>query len=163
MAENLLVDTVTFFYYYNRMNDMKNLSDYLAERNAKTLEWVNAGEGRWATTLVEDLDHWAEYGIHTPLQLDWYLAACDRHEAVREGDGYKPYWPQMPSTDAELKDDILFFEQEAENAYARAKAHWEREEAEAEYQRQLAGEHTPAVVEALKPSASFTIGELCSL
>ena len=69
----------------------------------------------------------------------------------------------MPSTDAELKDDILSFEQETENAYARAKAQWEREEAEAEYQRQLAGEHTPAVVEALKPSPSFTIGELCSL
>ena len=145
------------------MNDSKDLATYLAERNAKTLAWVNAGEGRWATTLVEDLDHWAEYGIRTPLQLDWYLAACDRHEAVREADGYKPYWPQMPSTDAELEDDILFFEREAQNAYARAEAEREREAAEAEYQRQLQGEHTAAVVEALKPSPSFTIGELCSL
>ena len=34
------------------------------------------------------------------------------------------------------------------------------EEAEAEYQRQLAGEHTAAVKEALKPSASFTIGDM---
>ena len=109
------------------MNDSKDLATYIADRNAKTLAWVNAGEGRWATTLVEDLDHWAEYGIRTPLQLDWYLAACDRHEAVREADGYKPYWPQMPSTDAELEDDILFFEREAKNAYARAAAERERE------------------------------------
>ena len=140
-----------------------DLATYLADRNAKTLAWVNAGEGRWATTLVEDLDHWAEYGIHTPLQLDWYLAACDRHEAVRSADGYKPYWPEMPTTEAELKADISAFDQEAERAYARAKAEWEREEAEAEYQRQLEGEHTAAVKEALKPSPSFTIGDLCAI
>ena len=114
-----------------------DLATYLADRNAKTLAWVNAGKARWATTLVEDLDHWAEYGIHTPLQLDWYLAACDRHEAVKSADGYKPYWPDMPTTEAE----------------------WEAEEAEAEYQRQLEGERTATVEAALKPSPSFTIGD----
>ena len=136
-----------------------DLATYLADRNAKTLAWVNAGKGRWATTLVEDLDHWAEYGIHTPLQLDWYLAACDRHEAVKSADGYKPYWPDMPTTEAELKADILDLDEEAKRAYARAEAEWEAEEAEAEYQRQLEGERTATVEAALKPSPSFTIGD----
>ena len=34
------------------------------------------------------------------------------------------------------------------------------EEEQIEYERQLAGEHTAAVKEALKPSASFTIGDM---
>ena len=145
------------------MNDSKDLATYIADRNAKTLEWVNAGEGRWATTLVEDLDHWAEYGIHTPLQFDWYLAACDRHEAIREADGYKPSWPKMPTTEAELKAEIVRLDRQAKMAYEDIRARDEADKAEEEYQRQLQGEHTAAVVEALKPSPSFTIGELCSL
>lgn len=151
------------WYSIPMMNDSKDLAAYLADRNAKTLAWVNAGEGRWATTLVEDLDHWAEYGIHTPLQLDWYLAACDRHEAIREADGYKPYWPEMPTTEAELKAEIVRLDRQARMAYEDIRAQDEADRAEEEYQRQLEGEHTAAVKEALKPSPSFTIGELCSL
>ena len=163
MAENSLVDTVTFFYYYNPMNDMKNLSDYLAERNAKTLEWVNAGEGRWATTLVEDPSHWAECGVTTPLELDWYLQAGSYVDVYKSAYGHKPYWPEKPTTDAALEASIDEMQEGIDQASAYAREQEEYEEAEAEYQRQLAGEHTPAVVEALKPSASFTIGELCSL
>ena len=138
-----------------------DLAIYLADLNAVTLAWVNAGEGRWATTLVEDLDHWAGYGIHTPLQLDWYLAACDRHEAVKSADGYKPYWPEMPTTEAELKADTLALDEEASRAYARAEAEHQANQAEAEYQRQLQGERTQAVKDALLPSGSWTIGEIC--
>ena len=139
------LDKVTFLDYITYMSN--DLATYIADRNAKTLAWVNAGEGRWATTLVEDLDHWAEYGIHTPLQFDWYLAACDRHQACKDAYGYKPYWPDMPTTEAELKAEIVELDREARMAYEDI----------------LKGERTAAVEEALKPSTPFTIGELCSL
>ena len=92
------------------MKSKKDLATYLADRNAKTLAWVNAGEGRWATTFVEDLDHWAEYGIHTPLQFEWYMAACDRYQACKDAYGYKPYWGDMPTTEAELKAETVELE-----------------------------------------------------
>ena len=145
------------------MKSKKDLATYLADRNAKTLAWVNAGEGRWATTFVEDLDHWAEYGIHTPLQFEWYMAACDRYQACKDAYGYKPYWGDMPTTEAELKAETVELDREARMAYEDIRAQDEADRAEDEYQRQLQGEHTPVVVEALKPSPSFTIGELCSL
>lgn len=158
---NFPLDNYILLEYITNMNN--DLATYIADRNAKTLEWVNAGKGRWATTLVEDLDHWAEYGIHTPLQLDWYLAACDRHQACKDAYGYKPYWGDMPTTDAELKAETVELDREAREAYEDIRAQDEADRAEEEYQRQLAGEHTPAVKEALKPSPSFTIGELCPL
>ena len=137
-----------------------DLATYLADLNAKTLAWVNAGEGRWATTLVENLDHWAEYGVHTPLQLDWYLAACNRHEAIRDAEGYKPYWPEMPTTEAELKAEIVRLDRQARMAYEEIRERYEADRAEEEYQRQLEGEPTQAVKDALLPSAPWTIGEL---
>ncbi len=141
-------------------NDLRN---HIATINAKTRAWVDAGEGRWATTLVEDLDHWAEYGIHTPLQLDWHLQACCHVDVYKSAYGHKPYWPDMPTTDAALEASIEWMQKRIDQASADMREEEEREEAEREYQRQLEGEHTAAVKEALKPSPSFTIGELCSL
>ena len=69
-----MLDKVTFLDYITYMNN--DLATYIADRNAKTLEWVNAGKGRWATTLVEDLDHWAEY---------FGLEVSERHHAAVEG------------------------------------------------------------------------------
>jgi len=141
-------------------NDLRN---HIAALNAKTQAWVDGGEDRWATTLVEDLDHWAEYGIHTPLQLDWYLQACCHVDVYKSAYGHKPYWPDMPTTDVALEASIEEMQKGIDQASAYAREEEEREEAEREYQRQLEGEHTAAVKEALKSSPSFTIGELCSL
>ena len=69
----------------------------------------------------------------------------------------------MPTTDAALEASINEMQQSIDYASAYAREQWEREEAEAEYQRQLEGERTAAVEAALKPSSPFTIGELCSL
>ena len=69
----------------------------------------------------------------------------------------------MPTSEAELKAETVELDREARMAYEDIRAQDEADRAEDEYQRQLQGEHTPAVVKALKPSRSFTIGELCSL
>ena len=141
-------------------NDLRN---HIAALTATTQAWVDGGEGRWATTLVEDLNHWAEYGIHTPLQLDWYLQACCYVDVYKSAYGHKPYWPDMPTTDAALEASIEEMQESTDHASTYAREQWEAEQAEAEYQRQLEGERTATVEAALKPSPSFTIGDLCTL
>jgi ABC-type Fe3+-hydroxamate transport system substrate-binding protein len=74
--------------------------------------------------------------------------------------GFKGSWMEMPTTDAELRSQIEEMDKEIKSLGEEIDAQIKAEEAEAEYQRQLAGEHTAAVKEALKPSASFTIGDL---
>ena len=120
----------------------------------------NLNANRQFMTLVEDLDHWAEYGVHTPLQLDWYLNLCCVVDMHKDAYGFKGSWMEMPTTDAELRTQIDEMDKEIKSLGEVIEAEIKAEEAEAEYQRQLAGEHTAAVKEALKPSASFTIGDL---
>ena len=120
----------------------------------------NLNANRQFMTLVEDLDHWAEYGVHTPLQLDWYLNLCCVVDMHKDAYGFKGSWMEMPTTDAELRTQIEEMDKEIKSLGEVIEAEIKAEEAEAEYQRQLAGEHTAAVKEALKPSASFTIGDM---
>ena len=120
----------------------------------------NLNANRQFMTLVEDLDHWAEVGVHTPLQLDWYLNLCCVVDMHKDAYGFKGSWMEMPTTDAELRAQIDEMDKEIKSLGEVIEAEIKAEEAEAEYQRQLAGEHTAAVKEALKPSASFTIGDM---
>ena len=128
--------------------------------NELTAHLKNLNADRQSMTLVEDLDHWAEYGVHTPLQLDWYLNLCCVVDMHKDAYGFKGSWMEMPTTDAELRAQIEEMDKEIKSLGEVIEAEIKAEEAEAEYQRQLAGEHTAAVKEALKPSASFTIGDL---
>ena len=120
----------------------------------------NLNANRQFMTLVEDLDHWAEVGVHTPLQLDWYLNLSCVVDMHKDAYGFKGSWAAMPTTDAELRAQIEDMDKEIKSLGEEIDAQIKAEEAEAEYQRQLAGEHTAAVKEALKPSASFTIGDM---
>lgn len=66
---------------------------HLEELNAKTMAWIaEAPTQRWATTWVVDLEHWAEYGVHTVEEFTKYCLATDVYEATREIYGYKPSW-----------------------------------------------------------------------
>ena len=128
--------------------------------NELTAHLKNLNANRQFMTLVEDLDHWAEVGVHTPLQLDWYLNLCCVVDMHKDAYGFKGSWVEMPTTDAELRAQIEDMDKEIKSLGEEIDAQIKAEEAEAEYQRQLAGEHTAAVKEALKPSASFTIGDM---
>ena len=128
--------------------------------NELTAHLKNLNANRQFMTLVEDLDHWAEVGVHTPLQLDWYLNLCCVVDMHKDAYGFKGSWMEMPTTDAELRTQIDEMDKEIKSLGEEIDAQIKAEEAEAEYQRQLAGEHTAAVKEALKPSASFTIGDM---
>ena len=59
-------------------------------------------------------------------------------------------------TDAELRAQIDEMDKEIKSLGEVIEAEIKAEEEQIEYERQLAGEHTAAVKEALKPSASFT-------
>ena len=39
--------------------------------------------------ITEDLDHWADYGVHTPEQLDRYFLEVDVYEMHKEAYGVK--------------------------------------------------------------------------
>ena len=128
--------------------------------NELTAHLKNLNANRQFMTLVEDLDHWAKVGVHTPLQLDWYLNLCCVVDMHKDAYGFKGSWMEMPTTDDELRTQIEEMDKEIKSLGEVIEAEIKAEEAEAEYQRQLAGEHTAAVKEALKPSASFTIGDM---
>mgnify|MGYP003118529807 FL=1 len=128
--------------------------------NELTAHLKNLNANRQFMTLVEDLDHWAKVGVYTPLQLDWYLNLCCVVDMHKDAYGFKGSWMEMPTTDAELRTQIEEMDKEIKSLGEVIEAEIKAEEEEIEYQRQLAGEHTAAVKEALKPSASFTIGDM---
>ena len=127
---------------------------YICKQNAETLAWCKRGEGRWAMTLVEELDHWHSIGIHTPAELDFYLAACCYVDVHKSAYGYKPGWPSSDSTTLEeLEEWTAQASKYAEEANLRL------EESIAEFESEEAA-HDAAVREAMTPSPAFTLGEL---
>ena len=116
------------------MNSTQDLASHLAALNAN----------RQYMTLVEDLDHWAEYGIHTPLQLDWYLSLSCVVDMHKDAYGFKGSWAAMPTTDAELRTQIDEMTEEIESLGEVIEAQIKAEEEEAEYERQLPCQVTPA-------------------
>ena len=100
------------------------LLNYINEKNEKTLAWVAGGAGRWATTLVADLAHWAEAGVETPEQLDKYLLVCEVFESTRSIYGYKPSWGGL------MGMSLAELQAEAAHLAAAARADWEREQRE---------------------------------
>lgn len=45
--------------------------------------------------LVEDLEHWAEYGIHTAMQLGEYLDACCAREREKDARRWSDEYPNV--------------------------------------------------------------------
>ena len=90
------------------------LAAHLHNLNARTLAWVaESPTTRWAACLVEELQHWAGYGITTPAQLDHYLLVTDVFEATRSVWGYKPDWSALnEATDEYLKVELERLAQE---------------------------------------------------
>jgi hypothetical protein len=88
---------------------MNDLMSHIRQLNAKTEAWVAENpQNRFATGLVEDEAHWAEYGVKTPAQLEHYLLVVDVFEQTRNVWGYKPHWGAlMASTTDQLKAEMV--------------------------------------------------------
>ena len=49
------------------------LMEYINGLNEVAREKMKADPNLWIGELINDPDHWAEYGVYTPKQLDAYL------------------------------------------------------------------------------------------
>lgn len=88
--------------------DQIALQSHIEALNAKTQEWVDAEEGRWAGMLTTDLKHWDDLGVTTVAQFTRYHLLIDCYYAV--ADAYSKSYARSldlaSMTDQEL-DDLL--------------------------------------------------------
>lgn len=112
--------------------DQIALLNHIRALNEKTLEWVNAGEGRWATTFVEDLAHWAESGVHSVEDFTKYNLACEIYDGTKSAYGYRPNWRELMSLEVE---DLEAVAKELRIEIARQN---EMEKADLDYEREMA-------------------------
>lgn len=81
---------------------MNDLVTHIQNLNAKTQAWINEDpKNRFATKLVEDLAHWAGYGVETVDQFDHFMAASDVYEVTKERYGYRPDWNRLMAMSTE--------------------------------------------------------------
>lgn len=96
-------------------NEQTALVNHIRSLNEKTLAWVAEGEGRWACTFVEDLEHWAESGVYTVLDFTKYNLATEIYEATKSVYGYKPNWSTLMSCTVEqLESEAAVLRHDAE-------------------------------------------------
>ena len=112
------------------------LKAHIEAKNVETAQWVNAEEGRWAMSVTDNLDHWADYGIFNIAQYNHYMAAANHYDLYKEINGIRPRWmnyDEMSTEEIEADIDMLYAEakdmQEDEEYYSCID--YEEEEAEA--------------------------------
>ena len=86
---------------------------HIQAKNANTLAWVAEDpKNRCAFTIVEDLDHWTQDGIHTPEAFEHYMLATAAYDAHKDAYGFKPDWREVNAlSDSELQewlDEVLY-------------------------------------------------------
>lgn len=92
----------------------KTASDRAKELNAETNARAQAEGWQAWSTLVEDPEHWAEYGVHTADELDHYLLAADYWDYYKEVHGIRPRWSNpWEWTDDELREALEGLREEA--------------------------------------------------
>jgi len=86
------------------------LLEHLKNMNAKSKERMAKEPGLWIGMITEDLDHWKEYGITTPAQLDRYFLETDVYEMHKDAYGVKGRhynFKEMSNEDLEKELDSL--------------------------------------------------------
>ena len=86
------------------------LLEHLKNMNAKSKEKMAKTPGLWIGMITEDLDHWKEYGITTPAQLDRYFLETDVYEMHKDAYGVKGRhynFKEMSNEDLEKELDSL--------------------------------------------------------
>jgi hypothetical protein len=68
-----------------------DLGAYFRLENA-VADWHEANpiEGSWVGRLVDDPAHWAEYGVHTPEQVEKHLLLDEFSDTYKEMHGFRP-------------------------------------------------------------------------
>lgn len=68
----------------------KTAAEYAEQLNAERTAWEQEGPDRWASKLVTDPQHWADYGVHTGEDLARHLAIQNHWDAYKEAYGIRP-------------------------------------------------------------------------
>lgn len=61
---------------------MSDLTTHIKNINAKHKAEMEANPNIWIGMVVEDAEHWAQYGVYTPAQYDRYMDEVTLYEAV---------------------------------------------------------------------------------
>lgn len=105
----------------NRLTpDEIKLIAHIKAQNAETLNWVAEDpKNRWAVTIVEDIEHWRAYGIHTVEAYDHYMLASEAYDSYKSVYGHRCDYRQLNAmTDQELREFIQKLEFEAARIHA---------------------------------------------
>ena len=97
--QRLLQEAYSKVHYVQESQD--SLRAHIARLNKDAEAWAKSGPGRWSSTLTDDLEHWENYGITTPEQLDHYLLVCNVYDLTRSVYGFKPRWNEVMSQSTE--------------------------------------------------------------
>lgn len=102
---------------------MNALVKHIEELNAKTQAWVDANPGSWAGMITTDLDHWAEYGIHTVEDFERYQLETSIYEGHKDAFGVKGrHYDFASMTIEQLREEAAWIDEQAQAAYEREKA-----------------------------------------
>ena len=110
---------------------MTDLTTHIKSINAKHKAEMEANPNIWIGMVVEDADHWAQYGVYTPAQYDRYMDEVTLYEAVSIATS-KSYARSVVAntegmSDEEFKKEMDYWGQQADNEIKRE----QEEEAEA--------------------------------
>jgi len=83
------------------------LLEHLKNINAKSKEKMKKEPGLWIGMITEDLEHWKNYGITTPAQLDRYFLETDVYEMHKNAYGVKGrHYEFSKMSDDDLKKEF---------------------------------------------------------
>jgi hypothetical protein len=82
------------------------LAEHLAALNAEKLAWIAEDpDNRWTGLYVEELEHWAEYGVYTVAQFQRYELESMIWEMYKDVTGIRPRHLDFKAmSDQELND-----------------------------------------------------------
>lgn len=108
---------------------MSDLLNHIQALNEQTRAWVAEDpNNRWAGMIVEDLDHWAEMGVHTVEQYEMFMMRATISDLHKDVYGFRPHGLNVGEMSME----------ELSTMYDRLLNELERQqEAEAEYEKQM--------------------------
>ena len=88
------------------MTQAELLRRHIQADNAKYEAKIKAefGENALICNMVEDPEHWAKYGIHTPEDFDRYLIYSDISDVYKSAHGFRPRMDWKNMSMQELED-----------------------------------------------------------
>ena len=114
------------------------LSEHLAALNAEKIAWMAEAPDRWTGLWVEDLAHWAEYGVTTVAEFKRYENETMFWEMYKEVFGCRPRHVNLKHmSDEELEKELDLLGQMMEDEI---KHREEREAEEIAYAQEAAEE-----------------------